>query len=130
MSQATDAPRRPLSPHLQVYRWGITNTLSILHRGTGIVLGLGFIALAAWLLAAASGPDAYAALMTVYGSLWFKLPLAGIAFSFFYHLGNGVRHLVWDAGRGFSHAAIRAGGIAVVAFALIATAVFVAVGMF
>lgn len=130
MSQATDASRRPLSPHLQVYRWGITNTLSILHRGTGLVLGLGLIVLAAWLLAIASGPDAFAALTAILGSLWFKLPLAGIVFSFFYHLGNGIRHLAWDAGRGFSHAAIRAGGIAVVVFALIATAVYVAVGMF
>ena len=130
MSQPPDAPRRPLSPHLQVYRWGITNSLSILHRATGLVLGLGLVVLALWLLAVASGPDAFAALMTVYGSLWFKLPLAGILFSFFYHLGNGVRHLIWDAGRGFSHAAIRAGGIAVIAFALIATAAYVAVGIF
>jgi succinate dehydrogenase / fumarate reductase cytochrome b subunit len=130
MSQVTDAPRRPLSPHLQIYRWGITNTLSILHRGAGLVLSLGLVVLAAWLLAIASGPDAYAALMTIYGSPWFKLPLAGIVLSFFYHLGNGIRHLVWDAGRGFSHRAIRAGGIAVVAFALIATALYVAVGMF
>lgn len=130
MSQATDASRRPLSPHLQIYRWGITNSLSILHRGTGLVLGLGLILLALWLLAIVSSPKAFAALMAVYGSLWFKLPLAGIAFSFFYHLGNGVRHLVWDTGRGFSHSAIRTGGIAVVVFALIATAVYVAVGMY
>jgi succinate dehydrogenase / fumarate reductase cytochrome b subunit len=130
MSQATDAPRRPLSPHLQVYRWGITNTLSILHRGTGLVLSLGLIILAAWLLAIASGPDAFAALAVVLGSAWFKPALAGIAFSFFYHLGNGVRHLVWDAGRGFSHGAIRASGIAVVVFALIGTAAYLAVAMF
>jgi len=130
MSQATDAPRRPLSPHLQIYRWGITNTLSILHRGTGLVLSFGLVVLAAWLVAIASGPDAFAALSAVYGSLWFKLPLAGIVLSFFYHLANGIRHLIWDTARGFSHAAIRAGGIAVVLFALVATAVYVAVGMF
>lgn len=130
MNQATDAPRRPLSPHLQVYRWGITNTLSILHRGTGLVLGLGLVILAAWLLAIASGPDAFAAVTRVLGSVWFRLPLAGIVFCFFYHLGNGIRHLIWDTGRGFSHAAIRAGGIAVVVFALLATAVYVAIGMF
>ena len=101
-----------------------------MHRGTGLVLGLGLLVLAAWLLAVAAGPDAFAAVTAVYGSVWFKLPLAGIAFSFFYHLGNGVRHLVWDTGRGFSHSAIRSGGIAVVVFALVATAVYVAVGMF
>jgi succinate dehydrogenase / fumarate reductase cytochrome b subunit len=130
MTQATDAPRRPLSPHLQIYRWGITNSLSILHRATGLVLSLGLLVLASWLVAVASGPDAYAGLMTLYGSIWFKLPLAAFAFCFFYHLGNGVRHLFWDAGRGFSHAAIRAGGIAVVVFALAATALYVAIGIF
>ena len=130
MNQATDAPRRPLSPHLQVYRWGITNTLSILHRGTGLVLCFGLVTLAAWLLAIASGPDVFAAFTAVVGSVWFRLPLAGIALCFFYHLGNGIRHLIWDTGRGFSHAAIRGGGIAVVVFALLATAVYVAVGMF
>jgi succinate dehydrogenase / fumarate reductase cytochrome b subunit len=130
MSQATDAPRRPVSPHLQVYRWAITNSLSILHRSAGLALSCGLILLALWLLAIASGPDAYAALMVVYGSLWFKLPLAGLALSFFYHLGNGVRHLVWDSARGFSHTAIHRSGIAVIVFALIATAVYVAVGMF
>jgi succinate dehydrogenase / fumarate reductase cytochrome b subunit len=130
MSEAKDAPRRPLSPHLQVYRWGITNTLSILHRAAGLALSFGLIVLTVWLLAIASGPDAFEAVMAVYGSLWFKLPLAGLVLSFFYHLGNGVRHLIWDAGRGFSHSAIHRGGIAVILFALIATAVYVAIGMF
>jgi succinate dehydrogenase / fumarate reductase cytochrome b subunit len=58
------------------------------------------------------------------------MPLAGFAFSFFYHLANGVRHLAWDAGHGFSHTAIRAGGVAVVVVALAATALYVAIGLF
>ena len=130
MTEATDARKRPLSPHLGIYRWGITNSLSILHRATGLALSLGLVILAVWLISVASGPDAFASVMAVFGSGWFKLPLAGLAFCFFYHLANGVRHLVWDTGRGFSHAAIRSGGIAVVVFALIATAVYIALGMF
>jgi succinate dehydrogenase / fumarate reductase cytochrome b subunit len=129
MNQATDAPRRPLSPHLQIYRWGITNTLSILHRATGLALALGLLVLACWLFALASSPESYAKVVDFYGQAWFKLFFAGFAFCFFYHLGNGVRHLFWDSGRGFSHGAIRASGIAVVVFALIATAVYVAVGI-
>lgn len=125
-----DAPERPLSPHLQVYRWGITNTLSILHRATGVFLSLGLLVLSGWLIAIATGPDAYAGVMALYGAAWFKLPLAGWAFCFFYHLANGVRHLVWDAGFGFERSQIRAGGIAVVAFAVVATAAYVALGMF
>jgi len=130
MSQATDAPERPLSPHLQVYRWGISNTLSILHRGTGLALSLGILVLGCWLIAIATGADAYADVMALYGSAWFKLPLAGWVFCFFYHLGNGVRHLFWDAGYGFERSQIRSGGIAVVVFALVATAAYVAIGMF
>lgn len=130
MSQATDAPERPLSPHLQIYRWGTTNTLSILHRATGVFLSLGLLALAWWLIAIATGPEAYAGVMAVFGSVWFKLPLAGWVFCFFYHLGNGVRHLVWDAGYGFERATIRTGGIAVVVFAVLATAAYIAIGLF
>jgi succinate dehydrogenase / fumarate reductase cytochrome b subunit len=124
MNPATDAPRRPLSPHLQIYRWGITNSLSILHRATGVALSLGIPVLACWLIALASGPDAYARVLDFYASAWFRLLLAGWVFCFFYHLANGVRHLFWDTGRGFSHAAIKGGGIAVVLFALVATGTY------
>ena len=129
MNQATDASRRPLSPHLQVYRWGITNTLSILHRATGIFLSLGLLVLSCWLIAIATGPDAFESVMAWYGSAWFKLPLAAWAFCFFYHFGNGIRHLFWDAGYGFERARIRQGGIAVIAFAVIATVVYAAIGL-
>lgn len=123
-----DAPERPLSPFL-IYRWGITNTLSILHRITGVFLALGSLVLAGWLIALATGPEAYAAVAAFYGAPWFKLPLAAWIFCFFYHLGNGVRHLFWDTGRGFSRAGIRAGGMAVVAFAIVATVVYAALAL-
>lgn len=129
MNQARDLRERPLSPFL-IYRWGISNSLSILHRITGVFLSLGLLVLACWLIALASGPEAYAAIAAFYGAAWFKLPLAGWALCFFYHLGNGIRHLVWDAGYGFSHAAIRGGGIAVLVFAVLATSAYVVFGMF
>ena len=124
-----DAPERPLSPFL-IYRWGVTNTLSIIHRVTGIFLSLGTLVLSCWLISLASGPDVYARVSAFYGSAIFKLVFAGWAFCFFYHLANGVRHLVWDAGSGFERFGIRAGGVAVVVFAVLATAVYAAVGIF
>jgi len=123
-----EGSKRPLSPFLN-YRWGVTNTLSIVHRLTGVYLTLGFLALARWLLALASGSEPYAEVAAFYGSAWFKLPLAGWVFCFFYHLANGVRHLAWDTGLGFGHAEIRASGIAVVVFAVAATATYIAIGM-
>jgi succinate dehydrogenase / fumarate reductase cytochrome b subunit len=75
--------------------------LSILHRATGVAMSVGFVVLVAWLFDAASGPDAYAEFQSMMGSLLGKLFLIGWSFAFFYHLCNGVRHLVWDTGRGF-----------------------------
>jgi succinate dehydrogenase / fumarate reductase cytochrome b subunit len=93
-------PERPLSPFLQ-YRWQYTNTLSILHRITGILLSLCFLLLVYWLAAAAAGPVAYSAARAMLGSPLVKLTLAGGLFSFCFHLLNGLRHLFWDAGYGF-----------------------------
>jgi succinate dehydrogenase cytochrome b subunit len=115
---------RPLSPHLQVYRWQITMALSSLHRLTGLMLSVGALALATWLLALASGRAAYADVQAIAASAWFKLPLIGWAFCFFFHLSNGVRHLFWDAGLGFERSRIRATGWTVVVVTLAATAVF------
>jgi succinate dehydrogenase / fumarate reductase cytochrome b subunit len=117
-----DGVERPLSPHLGVYRWQITNTLSILHRATGLFLGIGALVLVCWLVALASGPAAYENVHAWYSSGWFKLPLAGWSFCLFYHLANGIRHLFWDAGAGFEPAQIRIGGWLVVVFAVVATA--------
>ena len=94
------ASKRPLSPHLQVYRPQLTSILSITHRGTGIFLALGALYLVCWLLAIASGPDAYASVSAFSASIVGRLLLLGWTFSLFYHLANGIRHLVWDAGIG------------------------------
>lgn len=92
---------RPLSPHLQIYRWPITMVLSILHRVTGIGLGLGTLLLAWWLAAAAAGPDHYATAQAVLGSWFGRLVLFGFTWALFLHLCNGIRHLFWDMGYGY-----------------------------
>jgi succinate dehydrogenase / fumarate reductase cytochrome b subunit len=92
---------RPLSPHLGVYRWQIGNSLSILHRLTGIGLALGFAAFSYWLIALAGGPDSYRAALHVFGNPLGLIALVGWTFAFLYHLLNGVRHLLWDVGLGF-----------------------------
>ncbi len=92
---------RPLSPHLGVYRWQISNSLSILHRATGVMLSLGAVALVGWLVAIVAGPAAYASVNGFFASPLGALMLFGWTFCFFYHLANGIRHLVWDTGHGF-----------------------------
>ena len=90
----------PLSPHLTVYRWPVTMTLSILHRATGVALSVGLIVFVAWLYQAAAGADAYQSIYSPLSTLVGRLLLLGWSFAFFLHLGNGIRHLVWDTGRG------------------------------
>lgn len=116
--------QRPLSPHLQVYRWGITMWLSSLHRITGLLMSAGAIALAVWLIALASGEQSYAAVRPVFASGAFKVLLVGWAFCFFLHLANGIRHLAWDTGAGFDKRTIRTSGWTVIVVAVVATAGF------
>ena len=92
---------RPLSPHLQVWRWHVTMAASIATRATGVALYAGALILAYLVVSLASGPEAYAAALAVTGSPLGKLVLFGVTVSLFYHLAAGVRHLVWDSGRGF-----------------------------
>lgn len=115
---------RPLSPHLSVYRWGVSNTLSIVHRATGVILAAGGAVLAAWLVGVASGPDAYLGVMGWLGSSPGLLLLLAWSFSFFYHLCNGIRHLCWDAGYGFEIPRARATGLAAVGAAVALTVAF------
>ena len=105
---------RPLSPHLQIYRPQLTSVLSILHRLTGVALALGTLVIAWWLIAAATGPGAYAGVAAVTASWIGRLLLFGWTFALFYHLCNGIRHLFWDAGRCLELPAIYASGWAVV----------------
>jgi succinate dehydrogenase / fumarate reductase cytochrome b subunit len=92
---------RPLSPHIQVYRWQLTSVMSVSHRATGIALAVGTLMLVAWLVAAATGPEAYAAVQGFLGSWIGVILLLGWSYSLFYHLCNGIRHLMWDTGYGF-----------------------------
>ena len=92
---------RPLSPHLQVWRWHVTMAASILHRATGVALYAGALILAGWALALASGPADYGDYMGALGSIPGRIVLFGVTVSAFFHMANGVRHLVWDAGKGF-----------------------------
>lgn len=112
---------RPLSPFL-TYRWQYTNTLSILNRFTGLALSMGLIPLIYWLVAAASGPEAYADALEVLGSPVVMFIMVGFSFSFFYHLLNGIRHLVWDLGYGFDLRVARASGWFVFIGSLVFTA--------
>ena len=102
-------PERPLSPFLH-YRWQYTNTLSILHRITGVVLSFCFLLLVYWLAAAAAGPERYARALETMGSPIVQMLLFGGVLSFSYHLLNGVRHLFWDAGYGFELSTARKSG--------------------
>ena len=107
--------QRPLSPHLTVYRPQLTSVLSILHRMTGVVLAGGAAMLCAWLLTAAAGPRYYAWTEWFLTSWLGYALLAAWSWCLFYHLCNGIRHLFWDAGLGFSLKATYASGAAVVA---------------
>lgn len=120
---------RPLSPHLQVYRFQITMAMSILHRMTGVGLGFGTLLLAWWLIAAAVGPEAYASFEWFIDSWIGIIALLGFTFSLFYHLFNGIRHLFWDTGMGFELPAMRASGLTVAAIAVLLTVIAWIIGL-
>src|SRR5687767_4854390 len=96
--------QRPVSPHLQVYRMMFTMVMSGVHRITGIALYFGSLLLAWWLIAVASGPNAYANVVWIMGSPIGLLVLFGYTWSLVHHLLGGVRHLIWDLGYGFGPA--------------------------
>ncbi len=106
---------RPLSPHLQIYRWQLTSVLSILHRASGVALAVGAILLISWLGSAADGPGPCAKFQNFLGS-WIGLVLLfGWSVALFYHSCNGIRHLWWDTGRGLELKSVYASGWTVVA---------------
>ncbi len=92
--------RRPVSPHIGIYRWPVTMVASILNRATGIALSAGSLLLVWWLVAAASGPAAFNLVQGFVASPLGLLMLLGWTASLYYHLFGGIRHLVWDAGHG------------------------------
>jgi succinate dehydrogenase / fumarate reductase cytochrome b subunit len=102
MSQTGWTDKRPMSPHVQVWRWHATMAGSILHRATGVGNYIGTMLIVGWLFAAASGPDVYGQFQSIAGSPLGLLVLFGFTLSIVYHALNGFRHLVWDAGAGFT----------------------------
>jgi len=93
---------RPLSPHLQVYKMLPNMLMSIVHRITGAALYFGTLLLAWWLIAAATGPDYYNFVSAVFGSPIGLLVLFGYSWVLFHHMLGGIRHWIWDTGRGFN----------------------------
>ena len=92
--------KRPMSPHLQIYKLPLTAKLSVLHRGTGVVLTLGLVLLAIVVASAASGESAWASMRWLLSSWLGSLVLIGFTASLYYHFCNGIRHLFWDMDKG------------------------------
>ena len=117
-------PKRPLSPFMigPYYRPQLTSVMSLTHRATGVVLALGSLVLAAWLVAAAGSAEAYTAFATCLGSLPGRIALFAFSASLVYHFLNGIRHLFWDAGKGYDLPTAYASGYAVLVLAVLLTA--------
>lgn len=120
---------RPLSPHLQIYRLPLLAKMSILHRMTGVALAIGTLLLAYWLGSAAYGPAAYAQAVALIGSPIGYLALIGWTVSLFYHLCNGIRHLLWETGWGFELPQAYASGYVVLAATAVLTVASWAIGL-
>jgi succinate dehydrogenase / fumarate reductase cytochrome b subunit len=128
MTSTPSDRQRPLSPNIQIYRPQLTSVLSIGNRITGIALSAYAVALVIWLVAAAAGPDAYAAVDKLVGSWVGRIVLFGGTFCLYFHLCGGIRHLIWDAGYGFGLRAIYLSGWGVVAASIGLTALTYVVG--
>lgn len=94
-----ETENRPLSPHLQVYRLPVTAVLSITHRITGIILTLGLLLMAVYLMAIAEGEEAFAVMQTFLASLGGRILIFVWLFTLFFHFSHGIRHLIWDTGK-------------------------------
>ena len=116
--------KQPLSPHLSVYKWQVTNTLSILHRLSGLALFIVGFSLSIWILSISIGKEMFDAISSI-----FAIPIAIVLWAlvtqaFFYHFLNGIRHLFWDIGKGFETRELKISGAIVVILSLILTALF------
>lgn len=115
---------QPLSPHLSVYKWQVTNTLSIMHRFSGVLLFLAAIDFSIWLASIAMGENSYALISSVFSSRLVLAIWVAVSFSFFYHSLNGLRHLAWDFGKGFETHQVKYSGFIVVVLTLVLTSCF------
>ena len=100
-ANASPGKNRPLSPHLQIYKPMLTMMMSIVHRATGIALYAGMLLLVWWLIAAAAGPNPYATVQWFMETLIGRVVLVGFTWALIHHMLGGIRHLIWDTGRGF-----------------------------
>ena len=121
--------RRPLSPHLQVYRPQLTSVLSIMNRVSGVATSVGTLLMVWWLVAAAGSAKGYAAMQGFIGSWFGLLLLFGWTVALLYHLVGGLRHLAWDAGFGWDLKQVYATGYAAIAATIIGTVVIWAIGL-
>ena len=111
---------RPLSPHLDIYQYQITWTVSIMHRITGVAMTLGLILIVAWLVAAAFSPELFSLIDGVLRSWIGMIIIFGSLWAFWFHFLNGIRHLFWDLGYGFNLSTVwRSGWVVVLGLSLI-----------
>lgn len=131
MAEATSGGRpRPLSPHVMHWRWHVTMAASILNRVSGGACYVGLFLVAGWALALASGEQAYETYMGLLGSLPGKVVLFGFTVATLFHLAAGVRHLVWDMGRGYEKSIASTTAWLAFVFAIVASvAVWVVAGV-
>ena len=101
MAETRASAERPLSPHLSIYKPMLTMMMSIVHRITGFGLYFGTLLVAWWLIAAATSPNAYAGFGSFMGSFFGRFILFGYTWALIHHMLGGIRHLIWDTGRGF-----------------------------
>ena len=123
LEAGTSQRARPLSPHLQIYKPMLTMMMSIVHRITGAELYFGALLLAWWLIAAASGPNAYASFEWFMSTLIGRVILFGYTWALMHHMLGGIRHLIWDTVHGFELRSIYISGWSVVAASMVLTVV-------
>jgi succinate dehydrogenase / fumarate reductase, cytochrome b subunit len=121
-NQPSKLKPRPLSPHLQVWKWSITMALSIFHRATGSALSIGLLLLTWGVVSAAMGAESYNQFLMFITSPIGQLMLFGWTFAIFFHMGTGVRHLIMDTGRLLTAKEGDIAGVIIVVFAICATA--------
>ena len=120
---------RPLSPHLQIYRGGLTMLMSIVHRITGVALYAGTLLLVWWLTAAATSDPYFDMVQAVFGSFLGKLVLFGFTWALIHHTPGGIRHLVWDVGHGFGLKDVEMGAKLTLAGSIILTIIVWAIAL-
>jgi succinate dehydrogenase / fumarate reductase cytochrome b subunit len=129
MAEARQAIERPLSPHLSIYRRHVNMVMSILHRITGAALYFGTLLLAAWLIAAAMGEREYEAFAGVASHPLGLIVLFGYTWALVHHMLGGIRHLIWDTGRGFEIWQVNALSWLTILGSIVLTLVLWAVGL-